>query len=304
MQTFFSYKPRSRSRIIAKQSTQQIAVVGLTAGWMCVGEFARFTFHSATPGKHYRGDACRFAKECVAAFGGLAEDACGAVTLCVPQHHAPDVLHLVRLCLPDADQTALAGQMWQQGFAHIVGADSPHIEMKPIAQACRLACVPGWRHTLTRDVEPQVWHDIPALWFFDADDATDDRRRVCVSDRGRHIEYDHGMAKVCTPNHPVGWMQIDGDNVAHALEILGIIPEECPLVHGYRQTQYGDLVEYAPGDEDFPAFIQIKRGHTTGGVWGRLLQLASQTNACCVTTPSWAGWVHAVVEPCSSMVEV
>lgn len=295
MRTFFSYCPRSGSRIIAKQSTQQIAVVALSAGWMCVGEFARFTFYSATPGKHYRGDACRFADECVQAFGGMAEDACGKVTLCVPQHHASDVLHLARLCLPEADHTALAAQMWQQGFSTITGGDSPRIELKAIAHACRLACIPGWRHTLNRDVEPQVWHSVPALWFFDADASNSaDPARVCVSDKGRYIEYQDYMAKVCTPSHPVGWLQIDGNAVADALRILGIIPENCPLVHGYRQTQYRDLVEYAPGDEEVAPFIQVKRGHTTGGVWDLLLPLASQTNSCCITTPEWAGWVHTV----------
>jgi len=317
MKTFFSYRQRSGSRVLASRSTPQIAICEVSAGTICVGEIATIVLYSAIPGKWYRADACRLAEEVVRLVGGLAEDVGGRVTLAIPQEEASRALYLICKCIPEADYADIVSQLWRQGLAEIVGGEGHPIKPKQyVRPACGLACVPGWKTVTTRDEagQPTGFEKIKALWFVNAAERSGPRdprvdephwvsggvvkyaAHTAVTSKGGLVVAQLDGVRYESPTHAVAWVQInDPEKIRQALLMLGIVPELYPVADGYLQCGYGDVVQYAPGDEEISPFLQVELAERTQGCWDQLVELASHKNFS-DTTPTWAGWEAEICE--------
>lgn len=85
---FFSYRPRSGSRVIAAKPVDGVVIADAWCGTICAGDVVALSYVTAEPGSHWRVEAGRLASEIVEAVGGLAEDARGVVSIVVPRRHA------------------------------------------------------------------------------------------------------------------------------------------------------------------------------------------------------------------------
>ncbi len=126
MAEFFSYCPRSGSRIIKQKVTSTMcAFTFYNNSVLLAGEIAVLKYNAANPGKYYwRNDANRAAGEIISAVGGLAEDANGVISLAVPLRVALQVNEMMKQLRPrdmagtleDADNDA---RLWQAGRLEI-----------------------------------------------------------------------------------------------------------------------------------------------------------------------------------------
>jgi hypothetical protein len=113
MQQFFSYRPKSGSRVLASEPNHHCVIGDLgTAGTICAGDIVAMSWNTATPGPNYwRQIAVETAKGIVTAVGGLAEDNQGDVTLVTTKPHAYRAAEIMTMASgqprPDGVTTAL-----------------------------------------------------------------------------------------------------------------------------------------------------------------------------------------------------
>ena len=85
----FIYCPKSGSRVFAREAkTAYVAIVTCRNGCRHVCGGHKLTYHTATPGQYWRGQAKRMASLLVNRFGGIGWDEQGQVSLIVPLQNA------------------------------------------------------------------------------------------------------------------------------------------------------------------------------------------------------------------------
>lgn len=326
--SYYSYCPRSGSRVKAAQPTDEVAICRVASGTIAVGDLVTLTLSAAQPGHYYRHDAVRLGEQVIPLTGGMCEDAQGAVTLVVPRHRVPEVLVLIQDLLPQADMFDLDRQAWQQRAATLrsLGRNGATytIAQEPVC-GTPIACVPGWKERPVYDADGSRTGEtvtVPALYFTDRRAVTGVQYSpfvgdphwvenrcvhrspfVCVTDKGRPFTADLTVwpseYEYETPRDAVAWLQIDGPQLDAALEIMGIPTSLREVGDAYYDvglsgTDIGyptDLVTFVTGYEPDSDYLQVHRGPETAHLFPRLEPLASQINrhAC---YPEWAGWRH------------
>lgn len=185
MRRFFSYKPRSGSRVLVAIPTAEIAICQVQAGTVAVGNMATISMYSAQPGRHCRFDAQRFAEETIRLVGGLAEDNQGVVTLCVPERYAWVVANAAADLMPELDRADLMRQLWRQGLAVLNEIDQ-HVGFgyAPSSHICGepnpVEAIPGWKTTAEEET-------VPCLYVVSKDNIYNGSDATPVSDKGRQV---------------------------------------------------------------------------------------------------------------------
>lgn len=82
---FFSYQPRSGSRVLASRVAPAVVVAYPGCGTIVCGDLVQLSYGTAYPGHYWRTEARRMAQQIVLRVGGLAEDEQGCVSLVVPR---------------------------------------------------------------------------------------------------------------------------------------------------------------------------------------------------------------------------
>lgn len=316
MKQYFSYRPRSGSRVFASLPTDHVAICDVRAGTIAVGDVVTLTLESAVPGGWYRDDARRAAAEVVHAVGGMAEDDQGGVTLVVPRHTVPRVLPTIRRLLGPCRASDLEAQLWRQAAAELVAIAVPDggqfrlIEAPPIA----LDCVPGWMTRPQRDAAGDIVDDadgrivyetVRALWIVDArwrgvqagshigqPHYYVEGRRVGQPHyvEGRRVRHCDHIAVTDKGRHFRGFIgEQRYDTPAHDKQWVQIDPPHVDQARSLLPEPLPDGVEYWEGDEDSPPNIQAWRHAVDGTTFASLMRLASQVNHH-ASLPEWAGW--------------
>lgn len=147
MSQFFSYCPRTGgSRVILARPAHGLVICHMPQRCtVAAGDLVVLSYWTARPGLYWRGDAQHAAREIVAQVGGLAEDACGTVTLAVPRHAAPAAHRVMTTLDPDADarHADLADPnllaLWRAGLGRLSrGLDAFFVDADPRGHSPRL----------------------------------------------------------------------------------------------------------------------------------------------------------------------
>jgi len=295
LQKFFSYVPRSGSRVISFKFNDYVAISGIRAGTVVAGNLAVLQFYTAVPGEHYcRYEAHRLCEEIIDLVGGLAEDDGGTITLAVPSHKGWDVCTIVDGLLPltPCERLSMRRQLWLQGLAKLTGLeDYAPVEVKP--QIIRV--LPGWRYN------KELGKDIPAICIVLEDDYQKHLRLelnapyvIFITDKGWPISavYKDNVI-VDSPYYKDYFLDItEPKAVKMALETINHYRLPATLV----DDNYDICVELSGitlAKADDTISLQIYRGQDADvdSVFDKLIPLAASVN-CHADLPSWAGWEH------------
>lgn len=291
LQKFFSYVPRSGSRVISFKFNDYVAISRIRAGTVVAGNLVVFKFYTAVPGEHYcRYEAHRLCEEIIDLVGGLAEDDGGTITLAVPAHKGWDVYTVVNGLLPltPCERLSMRRQLWLQGLAKLTGLeDYAPVEVKP--QIIRV--LPGWRYN------KELGKDIPAICIVLEDDYQKHLRLelnaepyvVFITDKGWPVSATYGdSVTVDSPYYKDYFLDItEPKAVKTALETINHYRLPATLVDD------NDICVELPGitlaKADDTISLQIYRGGVDDSVFGKIKPLAASINNH-AELPAWAGW--------------
>lgn len=260
IRTFFSYTPRSGSRVIAAQPTQDILILESAFGTYAAGDFITFSLSAAEPGRWWRNTACRLAEQIVAAIGGLAEDCQGAVSICFPAAHtagiAREIKALARWYIPPAE---IDHQCWQQEAAVLAVNERSTIEYwypgYDQIQRIKLEVIPGFARRSVR-IQPEEAAEMHGVEF-----RTAVYRSIWVVDR-----------RAIGPNaynliDSAPMVEVDVGSHAHVHQVHAV-----PITAKDREVRC-----HAP----------------IGSLWGDGAPVSSHTSLAWpenLPRPAWAGW--------------
>lgn len=249
---FFSYMPRSGSRVIAARNCQDIIILESYCGTYAAGDFVHISLSAAEPKRWWRNTACRLAEQVVASVGGLAEDDRGTVSIVFPAAYAAEIAKEVKslACyhmMPEYG-AEIDRQAWRQEAAVLAISDQGTVEYHYYhnrqIERIALEVVPGFarRNVRLSNEESQEMHGIefktvvyPAIWvcdrrLFDKPDSMDEVwPHIMVNDVSVQLPAVPVTAKgeEVTCHAPIGSRWGDGTLVSSHSSVLAW-PENTP----------------------------------------------------------------------------
>lgn len=140
LRSYFSYRPRSGSRVLVSRPVAGVCIAHPGPGTICAGWVTVLSYYAAQPGAYWRHEAKEAARQIVAAVGGMAEDDQGTITLVVrrdfaaraaaimeqvaranAKHNSDDNYDQARRWNEQCSKIDVA--LWQDGLATITLAD-------------------------------------------------------------------------------------------------------------------------------------------------------------------------------------
>jgi len=291
---FFSYMPKSGSRVIAAKPGPSVIICDIAGGTVAVGDIAIISVYTARRGPLYRrGLVRRMAEEIIPITTGLAEDCQGVVTLAVPVNEVNTIITLLNelIQLSPYDLLDAKRQLWRQGLATIKSdLAGINLEIKSI-EARQVRAIPGWRgdtpavyvvynsdyeHYLKAGVAPSVY--------------------TCVTDKGRIFTAHYADGAVRAPSSKVAYLMIyDHDRILNAVNILN---NSYPLFKGVNIPTEKFNSDFSFTNEELGLELTIiddswslivTRNEFNDLVIYHLKDLADEINNH-VNYPDWAGW--------------
>ncbi len=204
MNQFFSYMPKSGSRVIAAKSVLGLCLAYPRAGTIIAGDFIALVYAAAMPSLHWREKAKEMAKQIVESIGGLAEDAQGTITLCVPTVWAFAANERMKSIRPkaeyfSAEDATNESELWKGGILQIKAGslDFERNQDFGVVETGRYAICPV---RLPIPQEPKEGHaEMPYGVRFGLIDANGQWVKDCstiLKDRGHEIRVDATDAHV------------------------------------------------------------------------------------------------------------
>jgi len=306
IQRFFSYCPRSGSRVLAAKPNQFVAIGELEAGTLAVGSILVFSIDAAQPGKWWRALASRVARDIVESVGGLAEDANGTVTLAVPAQYTKEVFELIYQIAPnnvkDDIKKSLSIQAYRQKLGKIIHREGGFIVELEEKEPEEIFVLPArYNGFAVAVVTKKEWED----WVFQN---IPPKAPLFVTNKGRPFSVTCGDDIIVETGSPIEWKQWDGDQAVENAVYLSKawkLPDDITSREYYcseeRVPWNGEPVVTFSNIDDCPV-LQVWVNHLHGErfLFEQFLRhrTASQVNAHHFL-PSWAGWdveIHCPVE--------
>lgn len=130
----FIYQPKSGDRVFIEQQSPWIVVIRWGNGCRHVaGNFVVLSWSTAIQGQYWRHEAVRALREIIPQVGGIAWDAQGTVSACVPTHQAKMVIDLMGRISPndhdDRDRNLV--ELWRVGAGRISFTDIRGLDIEP-----------------------------------------------------------------------------------------------------------------------------------------------------------------------------
>jgi len=292
LQKFFSYIPRSGSRVIAFKFNDYVAISRIRAGTVVAGDVAILEFYTAVPGDNYcRYEAYRLCEEIIDLVGGFAEDNRGTITLIVPAHKGWDVHSVIVRLLPitECERVSLRRQLWRQGLAKLSGLED-YVQFEGEPQPIRV--LPGWRY------HKELGKDIPAIVVVRENSYQEYLRAesnhqpyvVFITDKGWPISAVYGdNIVVDSPYYKDYFLDItEPTAVKMALEAINHYRLPPTLVDSDNDV-YVELEKLTLAKVDDTISLQIYRGGIEDDIFDKIKPLAGSINNH-AELPIWAGW--------------
>lgn len=294
LQKFFSYIPRSGSRVITSKHNKYVAISRIQAGTVVAGNLAVLQFYTAAPGENYcRYEAHRLCKEIVDLVGGFAEDDRGNITLAVPAHKGWDAYNVISGLLPltPCERLSMRRQLWWQGLVKLSSVeDYQPVEVQPEP----IRVLPAWHYSrklqkdipgvcivLEKDYEKHVRLELDCVPY-----------TIFITDRGWSLSAVYGDDIVVnSPYYKEHFLDItEPEAIKLALSIIKddrFPASPCDLEEDLCVEWAGiSLIKV-----DDTVSLQVFRGGVDDSVFDQLIPLAASVN-CHADLPSWAGWEH------------
>lgn len=294
---FFSYRPRSGSRVLAAKPNQFVAIGELEAGTLAVGSISIFSIEASYPGKWWRSLAARVARDIVESVGGLAEDANGMISFGVPKQYTKGIIELICRIAPnnvkDDVKTSLETQAYRQGLAKIVHREDGFVIELEEKEPEEIFILPARMNgPSVAVVTKKEWGD----WTFQN---IPPKAPLFVTDKGRPFSVTYGDNIVVSTGSPIEWKQWDGPEAVQNATYLSKawkLPDDITSREYYcseeRVPWNGEPVVTFSNIDDCPVLqVWISHLHGEKFLFEQFLRhrMASQINANHFL-PSWAGW--------------
>lgn len=283
---FYSYIPRSGSRVIASNPTDEVAICAVRSGTIAVGDLGTVTLYAAKSGEWYRPDAARFAREVVDLVGGLAEDDGGYVSIVTPRRYTAGIWELAQRSLPitHEDYQSVPARLWREGcltLTDVSEAGAAKYERRSI-EPVTLECHPGWKRGVGEDSR-EAW---PAIAF-----RIGPHDDLFVTDKGHPVTCQFGDREYTSPKYQTGFLAIGEPHVDEALRILGIDPSIRSQYQEFDQPPVPEGIEWVIGGDDSTEYIHVdtSAARLLAGHVQQLEVLAYAVNFH-ADLPEWAGW--------------